>query len=95
MNEQLLMIYLEKVQVKSFSKPKWVAKMLDKYVLALTLTREMLQQASRIVRGRDTDTAEISARRDSINYLLGQMGITPAKTKEKKQEIKRGNPWVQ
>ncbi len=59
------------------------------------LTREMLQQASRIVRGRDTDTAEISARRDSINYLLGQMGITPAKTKEKKQEIKRGNPWVQ
>ncbi len=42
MNEQLLMIYLEKVQVKSFSKPKWVAKMLDKYVLALIIVSPLL-----------------------------------------------------
>ena len=42
MNQKLFMIYLENVQVRSFSKPKWVARMLDKYVLALIIVSPLL-----------------------------------------------------
>lgn len=42
MNNKLFMIYFENVQVKSFSKPKWVAKFLDRYVLALIIVSPLL-----------------------------------------------------